>query len=142
MMRIQQGSRVTLSYIGTLDNGRIFDDTREQGPLEFTVGCGEVFPALEKALTGMGAGEVKTVVIQAAEAYGQRRTENIITLERQLFPAGKEIMTGQKLSMEFANGETRVMLVTAVNESNVTLDGNHPLAGMELTFALKVDQVE
>jgi peptidylprolyl isomerase len=142
MNRIQHGSRVTVSYIGTLDNGRIFHDTGADAPLAFTVGAGEVFPGLENALTGMCAGTVKTVVLSAKEAYGPRLMENIITVERQLFPAGKEITVGQKLSMEFANGAARVMLVTNVDDSTVTVDGNHPLAGQELTFALKIEQVE
>lgn len=142
MNLIQHGSRVTVSYIGTLDNGRIFHDTGADAPLVFTVGSGQVFPALEKALTGMGAGEVNVVVLSAEEAYGPRRQDNILTVERQLFPAGKEIKAGQKLSMEFANGAARVMSVINVNESTVTMDGNHPLAGLELTFALKIEQVE
>jgi peptidylprolyl isomerase len=142
MNRIQHGSRVKISYIGTLDNGRIFHDTSAAAPLVFTVGNGEVFSGLENALIGMHAGRVKTVVLSAEEAYGPRRQENILTVDRQLFPAGKEITVGQKLSMEFANGAARVMLVSNVDESTVTVDGNHPLAGQELTFALKIEQVE
>lgn len=142
MNEVQHGSTVTVSYIGTLDNGRIFHDTAADAPLVFTAGAGQVFPELEKALTGMRSGEVKVVVLTAEEAYGPRRRENIITVERQLFPAGKEIRVGQKLSMEFANGAARVMLVTNVTEATVTVDGNHPLAGEELTFALKIERVE
>jgi peptidylprolyl isomerase len=141
MARAEIGSSVTISYIGTLDNGRIFYDSGEHGPLNFTIGADQVFAALEQAVIGMKPGEIKNVVLSAAEAYGPRRQENVITVSRQLFPAGKELAVGQKLSMEFANGAARVMLVTGVSESGVTLDGNHPLAGQELTFALKVDKV-
>lgn len=142
MKLIKHGSRVTINYIGTLDNGRIFHDTSADAPLVFTVGEGKVFPALEKFLTGMQTGEVRTVILSADEAYGPRLQENIITLERRHFPAGKEIVAGQKLSMEFTNGATRVMQVTNVSESAVTVDGNHPLAGQELTFALKIEKIE
>lgn len=90
----------------------------------------------------MRAGDVKNVVLSAEQGYGVREEENIIKLELGLFPANKEIKVGQKLSMEFKNGESRVMLVIAVDENSVTLDGNHPLAGCELTFALRVDRVE
>jgi FKBP-type peptidyl-prolyl cis-trans isomerase 2 len=90
----------------------------------------------------MRAGEVKNIVLTAEEAYGPRLQENIISVARQTFPAGKEIAAGQKLSIEFKGGISRVMVVTAVNEIQVTLDGNHPLAGQELTFALRVDKVE
>ena len=132
---------VTISYIGTLDNGRIFHSTEEQGPLTVTIGAGQLFPALEQAIIGMRAGEVKNIVLSAEEAYGPRRQENIIRVARTMFPADKEIAIGQKLSIEFKGGASRVMLVTSVSEYDVTLDGNHPLAGLELTFALKVEQV-
>ena len=60
---------------------------------------------------------------------------------RSLFPADRVITAGQKLSIEFAGGISRVMLVTGVSETGVTLDGNHPLSGCDLTFALKVDTI-
>ena len=136
------GSSVTISYIGTLDNGRIFHSTDEHGPQTFTIGAGQVFPALEQAITGMRTGEAKNILLPAAEAYGPRRTENIISVPRQAFPAGKEIVAGQKLSIDFKGGQSRVMVVTSVSDADVTLDGNHPLAGLDLTFSLKLERVE
>ncbi|OGU17976.1 MAG: peptidylprolyl isomerase [Geobacteraceae bacterium GWC2_53_11] len=142
MTQAAAGSTVTISYIGTLDNGRIFHSTETQGPLTVAIGSGQLFPALEQAIIGMRAGEVKNIELTAAEAYGSRLQENIIRVARNTFPAGKEIMVGQKLSIEFKGGTSRVMVVTAVDGAEVTLDGNHPLAGLDLTFALKVEQVE
>ena len=142
MKKAEMGSTVTVSYIGTLDNGRIFHSTDEQGPLTFTIGGDQVFAALERALIGMVSGEVKNVVLKAEEAYGARLPENIITVSRAGFPAGKEIKAGQKLSIEFKGGTSRVMVVTDVAETEITLDGNHPLAGLDLTFALRLDRVE
>lgn len=142
MEQAKIGSSVTISYIGTLDNGRIFHSTEEHGPVTFAIGAEQLFPALEQALIGMRSGETRNIVLTAAEAYGPRHTANIIKVARQTFPAGKEISVGQKLSIEFKGGAARVMVVTAVDEDDVTLDGNHPLAGLDLTFALKVEQVE
>lgn len=142
MGRAETGSSVTISYIGTLDNGIIFHSTEELGPLTFVIGSDQLFPALEQALIGMRAGDTKNIELSAEEAYGQRRRENIIKVSRQTFPVGKNISVGQKLSIEFSSGASRVMIVTAVGENDVTLDGNHPLAGLDLTFALKVEQVE
>ncbi|MHB8121681.1 MAG: FKBP-type peptidyl-prolyl cis-trans isomerase [Desulfuromonadaceae bacterium] len=142
MARAKIGSCVTISYIGTLDNGKIFHSTEVHGPVTATIGTEQIFPALEQALIGMRAGEVKNVVLPAADAYGSRAPENIIRVARQTFPAGKEISVGQKLSIEFKGGASRVMIVTAVDDTDVTLDGNHPLAGLDLTFALKVERVE
>jgi len=141
MVQAQIGSTITISYIGTLDNGRIFHSTDEHGPLTVTIGEDQLFPALEQALIGMRAGEVKNIMLSANEAYGPRRQENIISVARQAFPVGKEINIGQKLSIEFSGGVSRTMMVTDVSETDVTLDGNHPLAGLDLTFALQVDQV-
>lgn len=142
MPHVRHGSTVTISYIGTLDTGRIFHSTDEHGPLTFTVGQEELFPALEQAIIGMKAGEVKNVVLTADEAYGPRLTENIVAVARECFPAGKEVVVGQKLSIEFKGGSERIMLVSGIDDKKVTLDGNHPLAGLELTFALRVDRVE
>jgi peptidylprolyl isomerase len=142
MLRAEIGSTVTISYIGTLDNGRIFHSTDEQGPLTVTIGADQLFVALEEAIIGMRPGETKNIVLTADEAYGQRRKENIITVSRQSFPAGKEIVAGQKLSVEFKGGASRVMRVIEVTESEVTLDGNHPLAGLDLTFALRLDRID
>ena len=141
-MQAAPGSTVTISYIGTLDNGRIFHSTEAHGPQTVTIGSGQLFPALEQAILGMRAGEVKNIELSAVEAYGPRLQENIIQVARSSFPAGKEIIVGQKLSIEFKGGTSRVMVVTAVSDNDVTLDGNHPLAGLDLTFALKVEKVE
>lgn len=141
MVRASTGDRVTVSYIGTLDNGRIFDSTEERGPLTFTLGAGEVFPALEAAIVGMAPGEAKNVVIPAAEAYGPRREENVLTLRRQALPADRELQVGQKLQISLASGRELRARVVAVAEGEVTLDANHPLAGLDLTFALRLDAV-
>ena len=82
MEQAQAGSTVTISYIGTLDNGRIFHSSDEQGPLTVTLGNYQVFPALEQAIIGMRTGELKNVVLTAAAAYGPRRQKNIITVAR------------------------------------------------------------
>lgn len=135
------GSVVTVSYIGTLDNGRIFQDTGVDGPLIFTIGNDQVFAALEAEVIGMVEGEVKNIVLAPEQAYGPRRSENILTMARSLFPVDKELIPGQKLRIEFGGNRERLMQITTVSESEVTLDGNHPLAGYELTFALRLDRV-
>lgn len=142
MSQITIGSRVSLHYIGTLENGRIFDNTPDDEPLIFTVGAGEVFPALEKAIAGMRTGEVRNVTIPATDAYGPRVAENVIRVQKSDFPATKEIRVGQKISVEFGRRGSRVMIITGLTDEMVTLDGNHPLAGLDLTFALRVDAVD
>lgn len=141
MKPAQPGSIVTVSYIGTLDNGRIFDSTEDSGPLTFTIGNDQVFAALEQAIIGMASGETKNILIPAADAYGPRLDENIIKVKREMFPADRELRIGEKLRIEFNGGRERILIVLEQNEQEVTLDGNHPLAGLDLTFALRLDAV-
>jgi len=142
MTLIQKGSSVTISYIGTLDDGTIFYSTKEHAPLTVTIGDDQLFPALERVIMEMRAGETRNITISAEEGYGPRRKENILQVARTAFPAGKELKVGQKLEIGFASGQSRVMKVIAVTENEVTLDGNHVLAGHDLTFALRLDRVE
>lgn len=142
MKQAISGSRVSISYIGTLDNGRIFDSTEESGPLTFVIGSDQVFSALEQAIIGMAQGETKNVLIPAAEAYGPRLEANILKVKRELFPAERELRIGEKLRLEFSGGRERVMIILELDDQEVTLDGNHPLAGLDLTFALRLDIVD
>ncbi len=141
MQSAKLGDRVVVQYIGTLDNGRIFDSRDGEDQLEIILGRGEVFPALEQEIVGMKPGDVKNIVIPPDAAYGPRLEENILKLRREMFPAEKELRVGQKLSLQFKDGQERVMLLVAVDESEVVLDGNHSLAGCELTFALKLAEI-
>lgn len=141
MQQAKSGDTVTVHYIGTLDNGRIFDSRDENSPLEFTLGNGDVFSALEEQIVGMKVGQVKNILLAAEQAYGPRREENIITLKRDMFPADKELKLGQKLSLEFGGKSERVMMITRLEGDEVTLDGNHLLAGQDLTFALKLEAI-
>ena len=141
MSVVQPGQTIAISYIGTLDNGRIFHSTEDNAPLVFTIGAGQVFPALERAVIGLRVGEAKNVVLTAEQAYGPRLAENILRVSRTAFPADKTISIGQKLSIEFGGAATKVMVVASVDDAEITLDGNHPLAGQELTFALQVRSI-
>jgi FKBP-type peptidyl-prolyl cis-trans isomerase 2 len=138
MRRAKSGDMVTVHYIGTLDNGRIFDQRDMDQPLTFTVGAGEVFTRLENEIVGMAVGEVKNICLLAEDAYGLRLDANLLKVSRDLFPADKELRIGQKLNVELGGRMQRMMRVRTVEEETVTLDGNHDLAGCDLTFALKL----
>jgi peptidylprolyl isomerase len=137
----KKGDKVEVHYIGTVDNGAIFDSCDADSPMLVTLGNNEIFPALENEIIGMSVGDVKNILLKAEEAYGPRLTDNTMVVERALFPTNKAIEVGQKLTIEFADGEQRVMLVIKVDDENVTLDGNHPLAGLDLTFALQLAKI-
>jgi len=138
----QIGDRVTIHYIGTLDNGRIFDSADDDNPLSITLGSGEVFAALENAIVGMKVGTANNVEIAAEKAFGPHRKENMICVPRSSFPAERELRVGEKISLTFGDGEERVMRIVKDDNDEVTLDGNHPLAGLDLTFALQLVSIE
>ncbi len=142
MQIAKPGDRVTIYFIGTLDNGYVFDSADADNPLSFTIGQGEVFPALENAITGMKVGNAANIEIKSADAYGPRRDENMLRVPRSQFPANREIRSGEKISLAFADGEERIMRIIKVEDEEVTLDGNHPLAGLDLTFALQLENID
>ena len=138
MKRVKTGDRVTVHYIGTLDNGRIFDQRDGDDPLTFTVGAGEVFPRLEQQILGMAVGEVRNIRLTASEAFGLRLEENLLRVDRKLLPPGRPLKVGQKMLIELADGVQKTMRIRDVGDQVVVLDGNHDLAGCDLTFALKL----
>jgi FKBP-type peptidyl-prolyl cis-trans isomerase 2 len=141
MQRAQKGDRVTIHYIGTLDNGRIFDQRDADEPLSFVIGAGEIFPDMEAEITGMKVGEVKNIHLAAEQAYGLRLEENLLKVSRDMFPADRELRIGRKLNIELADNEQRMMRIRHVDEQEVLLDGNHDLAGCDLTFALELMEI-
>ena len=142
MQRANKGDRVTVRYIGTLDNGRIFDQRDEDEPLTFLLGAGEVFPALESEVAGMAVGEVKNILLTAVQAFGVRSDDNLLKVPRELFPLDRELRIGQQVNIELAGREQRLMRVRQIGGQEVLLDGNHDLAGCDLTFALQLAAIE
>lgn len=141
MKYAKSGDRVAISYIGTLDDGRIFDQTPPDDPLIITLGDGEIFSALENEIIGMRPGEACNVTLSAEDAYGARSDANLLRVARNAFPAQRQLSVGEALSIDFADGSSRLMQVREIDATNVLLDGNHALAGQELTFALRLDRI-
>jgi peptidylprolyl isomerase len=140
MTEAKDGATVRVHYTGKLDDGQVFDSSREREPLEFTLGGGQVIPGFEAAVRGMGPGEEKTVRIPADEAYGERRDDMVMVVERERIPENIEPDVGQQLQIAQGN-QVAVVTVTDVAEESVTLDANHPLAGRDLTFELELVEI-
>jgi peptidylprolyl isomerase len=140
MPEAKDGATVRVHYTGKLDDGQVFDSSREREPLEFTLGGGQVIPGFEAAIRGMGPGEEKTVRIPADEAYGERRDDMVMVVERERIPENIEPDVGQQLQIA-QGGQLAVVTVTDVADESVTLDANHPLAGRDLTFVLELVEI-
>ncbi len=134
------GNTVKVRYTGKLDNGAVFDSSKEHEPLEFKLGAGQVISGFENAVHGMSAGEKKTVRIPADEAYGPRRDDMVIRVERSRIPPEIDLSIGTNLRIKQYSGVINVV-VTDMDESSVTLDANHPLAGSDLTFDIELVDV-
>lgn len=138
MLTVTDGIVVSLDYTLRLDDGEIIDAS-EQEPLEFLQGYNQIIPGLERALAGMKVGESKEVIVTATDAYGEEDEDAYQLVERTLFPPEMELEEGMQLRMRDAHsGEAVDVVIAEVNESNVLLDFNHPLAGEELHFQVKV----
>lgn len=141
MAQAKRGDTVKVHYVGTFEDGTVFDTSREREPLPFTIGEGEVIPGFEAAVVGMNPGESKKVVIPAENAYGPRHEEMVLVVERQHLPEGVDPQVGQQYQIPQSDGQSILVTVTDTSESSVTLDGNHPLAGQELTFEIELIEV-
>ena len=110
--------------------------------VEFTIGRHQVITGFEEAVAGMCEGDEKTVTIPMEKAYGRRSEENLVTLSREKLPSNISLEVGKYLCVRTANGRRAVMAVSAVSEAGVMLNTNHPLAGRDLTFRIKLSRIQ
>jgi FKBP-type peptidyl-prolyl cis-trans isomerase SlyD len=136
-MQIEASKVVTLNYTLTDEQGTIIDQSND-GNFAYLHGANNIIPGLENALTGKSAGDSLEVSVNPTEGYGERDPAKTQTVPRNLFPEDATIEIGMQFHAQGPNGETLVVTVVAVEGDTVTVDGNHPLAGMQLNFAVEV----
>ncbi len=141
MATIKQGDTVKVHYTGTIADGTVFDTSKEREPLEFTIGEGKLIPGFEKAVVGMDVGDSSKVTIPSDEAYGEKREDMVIDVERNQIPPDIKPEVGQQLQIQQKDGGAIPVVITDVTEQAVQLDANHPLAGQDLTFEIEVVDV-
>lgn len=141
MAQAKPGDRVRVHYKGELEDGTVFDSSEGRDPLEFTVGGGQIIPGFDRAVVGMEPGESKTEHIACAEAYGPRRDEMMVEVQRSMVPDDLELEVGQHLELQANDGTAVPVRVAELSESTVKLDGNHPLAGKNLIFAIELLEI-
>jgi FKBP-type peptidyl-prolyl cis-trans isomerase 2 len=142
MTQPQNGQTVQVHYTGTLEDGTQFDSSAGRDPLSFTLGQGQVIPGFEQAVAQMTVGESCTITIPAAEAYGDHHPQMVQDVPRNQIPAEIELAVGMPLQATGPDGQVHQLVVVALNEETATLDGNHPLAGKDLTFALELVAID
>jgi len=138
MSQVKKGSRVKITYTGKLKDGVIFETNVGNAPLEFTVGKGKVIKGFENAVMGMKTGETKTVTIKPADAYGPKDPSLLWVVASAELPAGTVLELDREIVFTRPDGDVVEGRISKIDNDQVSIDGNHPLAGRNLTFEIKV----
>ena len=134
---VQDGLVVSMEYTLTVD-GEVLDSSKDAGPLQFLAGYDNIVPGLEREMAGMKIGESKDVLVSPEDGYGEFDGEAFIEVPRSEFPSDMELEEGLELNLTDDDGQNQLAFVESFNDETVRLDFNHPLAGAELQFNVKV----
>lgn len=141
MSQAKLGDTVRVHYTGTLEDGTEFDSSVGRDPLQFVIGDGMLIPAFEQAVVGMAPGDSKTIKVEAEQAYGPYVKELVVDFERSQIPPYIKPEVGMELQINQEDGGSTMVKVLDVTDEKVTLDANHPLAGKNLVFNIKLVEV-
>lgn len=140
-MKIQNNRAVSFHYSLTDDKGNQLDSSAGTDPLAYLHGAGNIIPGLESALEGKSVGDSLEVAVVAAEGYGEVQQELIQEVPKSSFQGVDTIEVGMQFEAQTSQGGTVPVSVTAVTDDTVTVDGNHPLAGVNLNFDISIEDV-
>jgi FKBP-type peptidyl-prolyl cis-trans isomerase SlyD len=129
---------ISFHYTLTDAAGTVLDNSRGAEPLSFLAGHSQIIPGLETALLEMKKGDKKKVHVAAKDAYGEKEEDRMMNVPRTQFPKDLDVKIGDRFRPDANDPHAPVFVVTAVNEKEVTLDGNHPLAGKDLNFDVEL----
>lgn len=132
---------VSIHFQAKLNDGTVVASSEEAEPVKFEIGSGTLIPGVESAVTGMEIGEHKNVKLEPEEAFGPFHDELVVTLSKNDFPAEADITVGMRFSAATNDGSERVVTVIDVADESVVVDGNHPLAGKDVTFELELVEI-
>ena len=139
-MQVQKNKVVGIDYKLTDGSGKMIDSSKDHGPLYYIQGVGSLIPGLENALEGKTSGTNLTVTIPAKDGYGERNDSLCQSVPRAQFETEEGLELGMQFEVETEQGEL-VVTVTKIDGDLVTVDGNHPLAGMDLTFDVTIKEI-
>ncbi len=136
------GDTVTIDYTLKRGDGEVVGSTEEVGPQQVQLGAGQTFPQIEQALTGMEVGENKVVSIDCANAFGPRNDQLVIDIPRGNLPPEPAPQLGMALQAQQPDGTPMTLYVVEVGDEAIKADGNHPLAGEDITFDLTLRDIK
>ena len=144
-MAIKKGDKISVEYEGKFEDGTVFDSSSHgdhSHPMEFEVGTGQVIKGFEEAVIGMKKGEEKEFSIESKDAYGDHKSELKRDIPRSTLPKDQEPKEGMMLMVKDPSGHQVPVKILAVDDKNITIDLNHPLAGKKLIFKIKIADVK
>lgn len=137
-MKVEKGDTIKVDYSVSLEDGSIVEKTPKERPLEFVVGENQVIPGFDGAVLGMGLDEEKTFTLKPAEGFGERRDSLVKSIPKVLIPKDVVPTVGEKVMVEVEGGQAVPAVILEVSDEAVVLDVNHPLAGHDVTFDIKI----
>jgi peptidylprolyl isomerase len=137
----KEGDTVRVHYTGKFEDGTVFDTSEDGASMEFKIGDGELLRAFEQGVIGMAVGDSKTVRIPAEEAYGPRKDEMVFEFDRSRAPENFDAEIGQQLQMYRADGKPINITVIGKSDKAFTMDCNHSLAGKNLIFDVRLEEI-
>jgi len=135
---IKSGDTIAVDYTGKLESGDVFDSSEGRQPLTFTVDTGMLIKGFDQAVIGMKKGESKTVTIPPEMGYGPRDEKAMVDIPREQFPPEMDLKEGLELQLQNPAGQPVPARVAGINETSVTMDVNHMLAGKTLVFDITI----
>ena len=136
------GDTVTIDYVLRKSDGEVVGNTQQVGPQAVELGSGQIFPQIEQALTGMEVGEEKTVSIPSEQAFGARNEQLVIDIPRSNLPPEPTPQPGMALQAQSPDGQPMTLHILEVGDETIKADGNHPLAGEDVTFDLTLRDIK
>ncbi len=140
-MQIADNRAVSIDYTLRNEAGDILDSSEGAQPLVYLHGAANIIPGLEQALTGKQAGDSLQVSVEPQDAYGEYQAELVATIGRNMFEGVDQLEVGMQFHASAPDGGMQVVTVRQIDGDDVTIDGNHPLAGQRLHFDVEVVEV-
>jgi FKBP-type peptidyl-prolyl cis-trans isomerase SlyD len=140
-MKIGKNSVVSMEYTLKDDAGEVVDSSEGSEPLTYLHGHGQIVAGLERALDGKVKGDKVTVTVSPKDGYGERNDKKVMQIERSRLPGEMKPEVGMQLAAEGPGGEVVPLWITKIAGDDITLDGNHPMAGKALHFAVEIKDI-
>jgi FKBP-type peptidyl-prolyl cis-trans isomerase 2 len=139
MVGVKKGDKVKVEYVGKLEDGTVFDDSKKHGmPLEFEAGAGKLIKGFDDAVMGMEVGKSKDIKLAPEQAYGMPNDKMVQKIPKELVPGSEKAKVDMMMVVTTPDGMKLPARIAEVSADTITLDLNHPLAGKTLLFSIKV----